>query len=474
LLSPKPSLLQSLLWTLDSLGWTGFLVAIYFKSPSDNIELRLNGSLVYRRDASSPSLLLPHSKYCLDRLLIHHNISHVGSQGATLNFAYVCLDVRQTVSEIVESLVYPVGVSVSMGCLTLTFLLYSLLPQLRDLTGKFILGICAFLTANYALRLVDLEIFGFSDPNIEELATELMLHCTEVGAWLCLNSMGHHVWKVIQSKSVFTRVTDGQRCCYYSLYVSICTSCIACLAIAVHFLLLTEDPANNNEGEREYVIKDYKVGPLTLAIFYIPVVLILMVNAVFWWTSTKQIDKQLAYNRSMQHFQTNFDLFTKLFLVIGLCWLFQTLALLGVPALDYIGKIFTLMQGPLIFLVAMIRTRVLFLFKKYFCQDTCCIKWCRGDQEFIELPTHDTELATIDKMKAADSKDDDGASGSLLAKWTDTSQVGREISKSLYNIRSKPSGDTDAPETPLMKVGRILKASSLAALNIGWRRETSV
>ena len=48
-----------------------------------------------------------------------------------------------------------------MSCLTLTFLLYSFLPQLRDLTGKFILGICSFLTTNYALRLVDVEMFGF-------------------------------------------------------------------------------------------------------------------------------------------------------------------------------------------------------------------------------------------------------------------------------------------------------------------------
>ena len=54
------------------------------------------------------------------------------------------------------------GVAVSMSCLTLTFLLYSFLPQLRDLTGKFILGICSFLTTNYALRLVDVNMLvGF-------------------------------------------------------------------------------------------------------------------------------------------------------------------------------------------------------------------------------------------------------------------------------------------------------------------------
>ena len=145
--------------------------------------------------------------------------------------------------------------------------------------------------------------------------------------------MGHQVWKVIRSKSVFTRVTDGQRCCYYSIYVSLVTSVITALAVSVHFLIDSDEEAGK-----------FKVGSASLAIFYAPVVFLLIINVYFWWTSTRQIGKQLVYNRSMQHFQTNFDLFTKLFMVIGACWFFQTLALLDIRALDYIGKIFTLIQ----------------------------------------------------------------------------------------------------------------------------------
>merc|ERR1719167_1234518 len=163
-----------------------------------------------------------------------------------------------------------------MACLTLTFLLYLLVPQLRDLTGKFILGICSFLVCNYALLLINAEMLGFNDPNLEDLALEMLGHSCVLGAWLCLNCMGHHVWKVIQSKSVFTRVTDGQRCCYYSMYVTITTSSIACLAIAVHFLIGKEEGFGR-----------YKVGPIALAIFYFPVVFLLLINVFFYWTSTK-------------------------------------------------------------------------------------------------------------------------------------------------------------------------------------------
>ena len=88
----------------------------------------------------------------MDKLWVGHNYSHVPEETLS-NFAYVCLDVTQSVEEVkitfsimivlkilfffqlVNNFVYPIGVAVSMACLTLTFLLYLLLPQLRDLTG---------------------------------------------------------------------------------------------------------------------------------------------------------------------------------------------------------------------------------------------------------------------------------------------------------------------------------------------------
>ena len=125
-------------------------------------------------------------QYCVDKLLVGHNYSHI-YEGDVVNFAYVCLDLEQSVAELVETVVYPAGVALSMASLTLTALLYSLLPQLRDLTGKFILGMCAFLICNYALRLVDLELLGVQDPNLSVLALQLVQHAASVGAWLCLN-----------------------------------------------------------------------------------------------------------------------------------------------------------------------------------------------------------------------------------------------------------------------------------------------
>ena len=41
----------------------------------------------------------------------------------------------------------------------------------------------------------------------------------------------------------------------------------------------------------------------TISAFYIPVTLLLLVNLYFYLASQRRIARQIAYNRSMQHFQ---------------------------------------------------------------------------------------------------------------------------------------------------------------------------
>ena len=52
-------------------------------------------------------------------------------------------------------------------------------------------------------------------------------------------------------------------------------------------------------------------------------------------------------NYSKNVFQVNFDLFSKLLMVLASCCLFQTLGFLDIVALYYIGMVFTILQGIL-------------------------------------------------------------------------------------------------------------------------------
>ena len=130
-------------------------------------------------------------------------------------------------------------------------------------------------------------------------------------------------------------------------------------------------------------------------------------------------------------------MFTKFFIVIAIWWLMFTLSLLQMAPFKYIGMVFNLIQGPLIFCVAMCRTRVAFLFKKYFCEDVCCFK-CKSD-EFIDEECQ--ELSTIDRLK---SKENQEEIREFLQPFLNgnASSNDKEMSKSLYNVRNREPGKT--------------------------------
>jgi hypothetical protein len=206
--------------------------------------------------------------------------------------------------------------------------------------------------------------------------------------------------------------------------------------------------------------------------------ILLLANVFFYATAQRRISRQIVYNRSMQHFQVNFDLFVKFLIVLSVWWLFFLLAMLDIAALEYISKVFNVLSGPMIFCVAMCRTRVAFLFKRYFCHDFCCFGCCRTN-EFIDEECK--ELSIIDNLKRKEEKEDNALPTSSLL--PDPTSPGRDkaMSKSLFNVRHQlNSGEVPAPPDPEMPVGRVkrlLKSNSLTALaniNWGWRRETTV
>ena len=71
----------------------------------------------------------------------------------------------------------------------------------------------------------------------------------------------------------------------------------------MHFPTTFHGPHNHNQDEG---LGSNHLGVVGLALFYVPVALLLLVNLFFYATSNRQIGKQLVYNRNMQHFQVEF------------------------------------------------------------------------------------------------------------------------------------------------------------------------
>eukprot|EP00094_Tigriopus_californicus_P005595 TCALIF_05392-PA protein Name:"Similar to mthl5 Probable G-protein coupled receptor Mth-like 5 (Drosophila melanogaster)" AED:0.54 eAED:0.54 QI:0/0.25/0.2/0.6/1/1/5/301/387 len=228
---------------------------------------------------------------------------------------------------------------------------------------------------------------------------------------------------------------------------------------------------------RENALISTANGWATFLAFYIPASVLLLVSLYYYRTSQRRIVKQIAYNRGMQHFQVNFDLFTKFLLVIGIWWMFFLLALFEIEALVYISKVFNVIEGPLIFCIAMCRTRVAFLFKRYFCYDWCCFGCCKSE-DFLDGGDC-KELSIIDTLRNRDESDENCLPSTSLLPSPFPSSNNRELSKSLFNVRHQ-AGEVPPPADPDMPVGRVkrlLKSNSLTAIaniNFGWRKETSV
>ncbi|XP_040568068.1 probable G-protein coupled receptor Mth-like 5 isoform X1 [Lepeophtheirus salmonis] len=444
--------------------------ALHHEHSIDEFKLLSNGSVSHRLSRSGSIIgkerVFHLGDYCLDEIL--------RNDSEKMEFAFFCVKLSDhhsnSFQRIVEDVFYPIGLAISILCLILTFLLYSFLPQLRDLTGKFILGICLGLVMTFSLIFVD--IFGWKDPNVEKLTVELLLHTSILSIWLCLLSMGHHVWFCIRSKTVFTRVTDGQKLLYYSIFIFAGVGVIAGIALGVHLVL------EKGESSRE----NFRLGWGTIGTFYVLIGIIFCTNLYFYWTSQRRMRRQLVYNKSMQHFQVNFDLFVKFLIVIGVWWFFEMLSFFRVDALKYISMIFNIIQGPLVFCVAMCRTRVAYLFKKYFCYDACCFGCCK-QEEFINENCQ--ELATIDSLKLREEKESNDFPNTSTFLLPDTN---RQISRSLFNIRNGNGNNStldrseldplnpDADES-IGKISRLLKSNSMNAIvntNFGWRKETSV
>merc|ERR1719245_878844 len=192
-----------------------------------------------------------------------------------------------------------------------------------------------------------------------------------------------------------------------------------------------------------------------LLTLYTPVLALILVSLFFYWSSQRLMSKKLIYNRSMQHLQVNFDLFTKFLLVVGIWWLFHALAaLLQRTALTYISMAFNIIIGPLVFLVAMCRTRVAFLFKRYFCFDECCC--CCA----ILLPKGATSGINGGNFNNEEDCEDEFIQGGECQELA-TIDMLKERADRAQERTDLPPPDPDAP---LGRVRRLLKSNSLTAL----------
>lgn len=227
--------------------------------------------------------------------------------------------------------------------------------------GNIVTTITMCLVVSQAADLV--RIFTEFSSHVSFLVADSILYISWLAAFFWLNSLGFYIWRTFRSRNVFLRVTDGRKYCWYSSYVWGVTSIFATMAIFAHFFLDT------GVAKKHSIFEDQEtIGWLGIAVFFSPIAFIIIINLFFYVTTLKIMRRMNTYGRIHHKLKGSFVMFTLLFVVMTVGWLFLILSWLEYDTLLYAHIVVNAMLAPAIMYVTVFRQKhVTFLLRK-----TCC------------------------------------------------------------------------------------------------------
>lgn len=299
-------------------------------------------------------------QYCLDKALSSNEKQPEGI------FATVCSPekaIRWTDTDfLLRKIINPICHGMAIAILLVVAIIYFVLPTLRDLVGNIVTSITVCLIISQAADLV--RIFTEFSSHVSFVVADSFFYISLLAAFFWLNSMGYYIWKTFRARNVFLRVTDGRKYCWYSGYAWGATATMASVAIFSHFFL---DGPNAKKSSSIFEDQD-NIGWLGIAVFFTPIAFIILVNIFFYVTTMKFINRMNTYGRIHHKLKGNFVMFSLIFLVMSISWLFLILSWLHYDALLYTHIVVNALQAPFILYICVLRQKhVTFLLKK-----SCC------------------------------------------------------------------------------------------------------
>lgn len=168
---------------------------------------------------------------------------------------------------------------------------------------------------------------------------------------------------MFRSRNVFLRVTDGRKYCWYSGYAWSSTAIMGSLGIFAHLYLDT------NTSKRNSMIEDQEtIGWLGVSVIFTPIAFIVLLNVFFYVSTLKILNRMNTYGRIHHKLKSSFTMFSWIFLVMTIAWLFLILSWLRMDGLLYAHIVVNALQAPLMLYFCVLRQKhVTFLLKK-----SCC------------------------------------------------------------------------------------------------------
>ncbi|XP_055318309.1 G-protein coupled receptor Mth2-like isoform X2 [Sitodiplosis mosellana] len=314
-----------------------------------------------------------HSQYCLMATPDHE------THKAKLNLV-MCFKTPDQLNT--RLLIFSYGMLLSVPFILATILVYICLPELRNLHGKCLLCYLIGLVFGYtAMGLVQLNGMDYVEPMICKSVGYLM-YFSLLSAFFWLSVISFDLWWNFRTTSGFLTFSESKRFVLYMIYA---WGLASLLTIVVFILDSTPSLSENlrpGMGVGTCFLKKTVLSQFIF--FYMPICIVCTINIIFFLLTALKIRKvqqdlkkvtsqeeSSRHQSKFNHDKDNFTLYLRLFIVMGVTWSMEGLSFL-ISKESYfflLTDICNAIQGVLIFVLFVLKRRVLRLIKKRW---QCC------------------------------------------------------------------------------------------------------
>ncbi|XP_014486102.1 PREDICTED: G-protein coupled receptor Mth2-like isoform X1 [Dinoponera quadriceps] len=296
----------------------------------------------------------------------------------------ICFDESsETVNITQEETGIPVGMIVSLPFLLLTFIVYCILPELCNMHGYILRAYIGSLFVAYFV----LGIFQLVDPNSYSqlvcIGSAFIIHFSFLASFFWLNVMCFDIWWTFggfRSLQGSVKQRERKKFIIYSIYAWGCATVLTVVCAIMDFVPTV--PKTFIRPEFGHVRCWYTTDEARAVYFYGPMSVTVICNICLFISTAlkilrhqKDTDHHLRGSESRRHDDNKqwFNLYLKLFIVMGINWSMEIISWLfkSAPAyVWYLSDLTNTLQGVIIFIIFVWKDKIKrLLLKRFGCQE---------------------------------------------------------------------------------------------------------
>ncbi|XP_011139232.3 probable G-protein coupled receptor Mth-like 3 isoform X2 [Harpegnathos saltator] len=330
----------------------------------EKITIQANGNLFIH----SINKMLPPWDFCFDWSM-------------TLDKVGILVCFTQDIQE-EENETHRVGMIISIPFLVATFLVYAITPELRNLYGKTLMCYVICLISSYVF-LTLVNHVGYISPYFLCIIIAFVIHFSFLASFFWLNVMCFDIWWTFggfRSLQGSVKQRERKKFIMYSIYAWGCASILTIVCAIMDFVPTV--PETFIRPEFGAVRCWYKTDKARAVYFYGPMSVTIICNICLFISTALKIVRHkkdtahhLRSSESRRHDDNKqwFNLYLKLFIVMGINWSMEIISWVfkkAPPYVWYLSDLTNTLQGLIIFIIFVWKDKIKrLLLRRFGCQE---------------------------------------------------------------------------------------------------------